>query len=155
MSGARDAFARLEAALAPLLTDQAIPHALRKQAAMASEAGDFFTVAQGIVPLILDTEDAAKNLTSIAKGLRQVLAEVLSETGAPGVRTEFHTASVTRTRAAVVVTDEAAIPPHLMRTPPPAPDKAAIFQLLSKGEAVPGAVLGNAPPALTIRRSDT
>lgn len=155
MSGARDAFTRLEAALDPLLTDQAMPHAVRRLAALASEAGDFVRVAEHIIPVILAAEDAAETLTAAAKRLRQVMAEVMDETGATTIKGATHTASATRGRAGVVITDEAAIPPSLMRVPPPAPDKAAIAKLLKAGEVVPGAVLGNSSPSLTIRSKDT
>ena len=155
MSGARDAFDRLEAALDPLMTDPAVPHALRRLAALASESGDFLRIAEHMIPVILAAEDHAENLAAIAKRLRGVLAEVMDETGAATLRGETHTASVSRGRAAVVITDEAAIPPHLMRQPPPAPDKAAISKLLREGNDVPGALLGNSAPSLTIRSKDT
>ena len=43
------------------------------------------------------------------------------------------------------------IPADLMRQPPPAPDKGAIQKMLREGCEVPGAVLGNSRPVLTIR----
>lgn len=154
MSGARDAFRRLEAALDPLLTDTAMPHAVRRLAALASESGDFVSVAENIIPVILAAEDAAETLTAAAKRLRQVMAEVMDETGCATLRGDTHTASVSRGRAAVVITDPEQVPKELLRQPAPIPDKSAIQRLLSRGEAVPGAVLGNASPTLTIRAKD-
>lgn len=53
----------------------------------------------------------------------------------------------------VVITDETAIPSDLMReTVRLNPDKTAIKEKLAKGEEVPGAVLSNPRPTLSIRR---
>lgn len=154
MSGARNAIARLEAAVEPILTDGAAPLSVRKLAAAATDTGDILATAEACVPLILETEAAAEALAAHAKRLRQVLAEVMDETGCATLRSATHVASVSDGRAGVVVTDEAAIPPSLMRQPPPAPDKAAISKLLREGKAVPGCMLGNAAPQLTIRSKD-
>lgn len=154
MSGAQQALERLEAAAEPVLLEQFAPHAIRLGAAKAVDTGDMLDAAEAMVPLILDLEAAADALGAHAKRLRQVLAEVMDETGAATIRAGMHTASVSRGRAAVAITDEAAIPPHLMRQPPPAPDKAAIAKLLKEGKPVPGASLGNAAPTLSIRSND-
>jgi hypothetical protein len=151
MSGARAAMARLEAAAEPLLTDAAVAPAMRRAAALASEAGDFMDAARQLVPLVLDLEAASDALTAHARRLRDALAEVMEETGAGTIRASEHVAAVTAGRASVVITDASLIPPSLMRQPPPAPDKAAIQKLLREGHAVPGAVPGNARPQLTIR----
>lgn len=154
MSGARAAHARLEAAAEPLLTDAAVTPTMRRAAALAAEAEDFMASAAHLVPLVLDLEAAADALTAHARRLRDVLAEVMDETGAGTIRAGEHVASVSAGRAAVVITDPALIPPNLLRQPPPAPDKAAIQKLLREGVAVPGAVPGNARPQLTIRGKD-
>jgi hypothetical protein len=154
VSGARAALARLEAAAEPLLTDAAVTPAMRRAAALASAADDFMGAAGHLVPLVLDIEAAADALTAHARRLRDVLAEVMDETGAGTIRAGEHIASVSAGRASVVITDPALIPPALMRQPPPAPDKAAIQKLLREGVAVPGAVSGNARPQLTIRSKD-
>lgn len=155
MSGARDALHALADAAAPLLVDAAAAHPLRKQAADIADAADFIVAAERVIPLILDIEGAADALTAHAKRLRETLATVMDETGAATIRSPLHTASVSRGRAAVVITDSALIPPEFMRVPPPAPDKAAISKSLKEGVAIPGALLGNAAPQLTIRRRDT
>ena len=154
MSGAAAYLAQMQGAVAPILTDGCVPHPLRREAAAIMEAADMDPAAKGIVPLILDMEAAADALALHAKRLRATLAEVMAESGFATVRAAQHVASVTAGRAAVVITDPAAIPPDLMRAPPPAPDKAAISKLLREGHAVPGATLGNAGPQLTIRSKD-
>jgi len=151
MSGASHALARLVAAVEPVLTEQHAAHQHRRQAALASDRGDFLDVAEAIVPLILDLEAGAEALDAHAKRLRLALAEVMDETGAATIRGDMHTASVSRGRAAVVITDDSLIPPSLMRQPPPVPDKAAIIKLLQSGQTVPGAALRNGAPSLSIR----
>lgn len=151
MSGASQALARLISAVEPLLTEQHAAHQHRRQAAIASDRGDFLDVAEAIIPLVLDLESGADALTAHARRLRDALAEVMDETGAATIRGDMHTASVSTGRAAVVITDAGLIPPTLMRQPAPVPDKTAIAKLLSAGHAVPGAVPGNARPVLTIR----
>lgn len=142
---------RLRTVMAPLLTDPHAPHPLRRAAADAGEPDDFLPVAAAMVPLILDTEAAAESLKQHAARMRQALAEVLDEAGAPAVRHGPHTAIVTSGRASVTITDPAEIPSSLMRHPAPAPDKAAILKLFTEGGTVPGATLGNSPRTLTIR----
>lgn len=154
MSGARDVLARIEASVDRVLSDSAASAHTHRLAFAVCGTGDMLLAAEAMVPLILSLEDAAETLAAHAKRLRQVLAEVMDETGCATLRGETHIASVSAGRAGVVITDETAIPPSLMRQPPPAPDKAAISKLLRGGKAVPGCMLGNAGPTLTIRRRD-
>lgn len=154
MAFADQARDRLHAAVEPILTLPNAPHPLRRAAADVSDAPDMLPAMEAMIPLILGLEDAAETLATMARTLRRHLAEVMDETGAATIRAETHTASVSAGRAGVVITDEALIPPTLMRQPPPAPDKTAIAKLLREGKAVPGAVLGNAGPSLTIRWRD-
>lgn len=151
VSAAARYLAVLHAAAEPVLT---CPHAgvpLRRAAAAVTDADDLLVAAEALLPLILDLEAAAETLAAHARRLRTALAEVMADSGATTVRHGHLTASVSDGRAAVVITDAAALPPSLLRTPPPQPDKAAIARLLRAGHAVPGAALGNAQPVLTIR----
>jgi len=105
------------------------------------------------VTLIVELEDQAQAAEAAAKRARLALRDALEgTTGA--VRAGIHTASVRAGSASVIVTDERAIPDEYMRCPPPQPDKAAIAKALKAGEQIPGAVLRNAEPSLTIRIND-
>lgn len=55
-------------------------------------------------------------------------------------------------QAAVIFTDEQAIPPQFLRHPPPVPDKKAINAALEAGVAIPGALLSNPLPHLVMRK---
>ena len=151
MSGARAALDRLEAAVEPLVADTALPAQIRRLAALACETGDMVAAAEAMIPLIIEAEGAAQQLEAHARRLRQVLAETMDATGAATIRSTWHTASVSPGRASVAIIDEAQIPPTLFRTPPPAPDKAAIAKLLAAGQDVPGAALRNGAPSISIR----
>jgi hypothetical protein len=150
MSGAASLTAGLHAAAEPLLSCDHAAAPLRFAASGLSD--DLTACMAGIVPLILECEAAAEAMERHAKRLRTALADAMDTAGATTIKTGHHTASVSSGRAAVVITDPAAIPPELMRTPAPVPDKAAIGALLKAGHAVEGAVLGNGgQPILTIK----
>jgi hypothetical protein len=61
------------------------------------------------------------------------------------------TLSITKGRAAVIVTEESDIPARFWKAGAPTLDKKAIADALKEGEAVPGATLNNPVPSLTIR----
>jgi hypothetical protein len=64
------------------------------------------------------------------------------------------TVSVGKGKPAVIITNEAALPPGYVRTKTTVtPDKVAILKALQQLEDVPGAVLSNAIPILTVRKS--
>ena len=151
MTWTADLLARIQAPAAPLLTATHAPVAVRRLAAALDDAPDLIAAGQVATSLILEVEAAADALAVTAKQLRQALAEVMAESGAPSFRTDTHLATVSDGRAGVLITDPALIPADLMRQPPPAPDKAAIAKLLKEGRPVPGATLGNGGPQLTIR----
>jgi hypothetical protein len=114
---------------------------------------DILSTMQAMVTLIVELEDQAQAAEAAAKRARLALRDALEgTTGA--VRAGIHTASVRAGSASVIVTDERAIPDEYMRCPPPQPDKAAIAKALKAGEQIPGAVLRNAEPSLTIRIND-
>jgi hypothetical protein len=152
-SGADACLAQLQAAARPLLASPHAPAVAKAHAMGVIDAPDMVPAAEAYIPLILALEEAAEALASAEKRLRDVLATVMSETGCTTLRSPdgSHTASVSDGRASVQITDANALPPDLMRQPPPAPDKAAIAKLLKQGVAVAGAVLGNSPPTLSIR----
>jgi hypothetical protein len=111
---------------------------------------DILSTMQAAVTLIVELEDEAQAAEAAAKRARLALRDALEGT-AGSVRAGIHTASVRAGFASVIVTDEGAIPAEYMRQPPPQPDKAAIAKALKAGEQIPGAVLRNGEPSLTIR----
>lgn len=155
------ALARLHAVAEPLAAsdDQAIGDA----AADVLMATDIMAALQAMVGLTLAVEAREAAVTALARArvddakavherVRTALHETLEESGAMKVRAGFHTASVGAASAGVVVTDEAALPETYIRVKRE-PNKDAIRRALLAGEAVPGALLGNAKSRLTISAS--
>lgn len=142
------------AALRPLLlelaTDADLPRTARLAAADAEGATDVEAVMARAGAAIVALESAAATAETQAKALREALLALMIETGAPPISTPHHTISYSETRR-VRITDDAAIPPSLMRQPEPKPDTEAIGRLLRAGHTVPGAALSNGTPSLTIR----
>jgi hypothetical protein len=105
-------------------------------------AGGIVLAAEAIVA-------AGKQVEATA---RTALAQTMTETGCPSVGLASHVVHLSTKPARVDVEDERAIPPELMRQPPPAPDKVAIGKLLRAGAAVPGArLVGNQEPICVFR----
>jgi hypothetical protein len=99
---------------------------------------------------------AAEAITAAAKAAeataRSALAQAMADTGCTAVALEHHTVHLGTRPASVEIEDAAAIPAHLMRAPPPAPDRTAIGKLLRANVAVPGArLIGNHDPVAIFR----
>ena len=131
----RDAVSAYRAAWAELTPDADLLEMLRAAAncALAAEA----IVAAG------------KQLETTA---RAAMATCMSDTGCPAVALAGHVVHLSTMPDRVDIEDEQAIPPDLLRHPPPAPDKVAIGKLLRAGAAVPGArLIGNHEPVCVFR----
>ena len=145
-----DHAARIRPALMAIASDADMPRSARLAAADAEGAQDVEAVMARTATAIVALESAAKLATDRAKDLRESLLALMVDTGAPSLATATHTIGYAETRR-VVVTNPAAIPPHLMDQPPPRPDTAAIGSILRAGGDVAGAALTNGAPALFIR----
>jgi len=85
-------------------------------------------------------------------GKRKAAAKVLmQEVGVKRISRPDFTATVSAGSRAVKIVDEASLPEWAWNHPPPTVDKKAIRDRLLANEEVPGAVLSNAEPHLTIR----
>ncbi|HKD76308.1 MAG TPA: siphovirus Gp157 family protein, partial [Ktedonobacterales bacterium] len=105
-------------------------------------AGSLLLAAEAIA-------DAAKHIDATA---RATLAQTLMDTGACSIRSATHTFSASPGRQSVTITSIDDVPPHLLRQPPPSPDKVKILRLLKAGESVPGCELSNgSAPILTVK----
>ena len=133
--------------------DPRIGRRARDAAADVMLEADILATMQAAVTLIVELEDQAQAAEAAAKRARLALRDALEGTTGT-VRAGIHTASIRAGSASVIVTDESAIPAEYMRQPPPAPDKAALARALKGGAQIPGAVLRNGEPGLTIRVND-
>ena len=86
-------------------------------------------------------------------GLREALAGGMEVAEITSLKTPIATLSMRATPPSVEIIDQSVIPPAFMRVADPVPDKRAILAALKDGTAVPGCVLSNQPPALSVRNS--
>jgi uncharacterized protein (UPF0147 family) len=145
-----DHAAPIRALLTQIASDADLPRAMRAIAADAEGAVEVEAVLSRTGRALVHLEAHVTYAENKAKALREALLNLIVETGAPAFSIGTHTISTSETRR-VHITDQAAIPAALMRQPPPEPDTKAIRSLLASGADVPGAVLSNASPTLTIR----
>lgn len=86
-----------------------------------------------------------------AEAIREAIFNAMEVAELTSLKTPAATLSVRASPPRVEITDEAAIPPVFKVQPPPTIDKKGISAALKAGEVVPGAVLSNSPPALSVR----
>ena len=133
--------------------DRRIGRIARDAAADLMMETDILGSMQAAVSLIIALEDEAQAAEAAAKRARLALRDALEATTG-SVRAGVHTAHVRAGSASVIVTDETQIPAEYWRTPAPTVDKAALAKALKDGAQIPGAVLRNSEPGLTIRIAD-
>lgn len=117
--------------------------------------------------LILDEREAATNSSAVAIWVRELqgrmqrfdmkqtackklMFELMDVAGVKKLPLPMATVSIVNGRDKVVITDEQAIPPIYIKTTHE-PIKTMIADALKNGQAVPGALLSNGEPHLTIR----
>jgi Siphovirus Gp157 len=107
----------------------------------AIDKQDVVEAMAGAVQLVLAAEHLHDMAERAMKDARTELARQMDETGCHQIVTGNLTAYLQRKPAYVSIDDAAAIPPGLMHTPAPAPDKKAIKSAIEAGQDVPGASL--------------
>lgn len=109
--------------------------------------------AAAVAARIKDLTDRKGRLLRTADNLRSVVLQCMEIRGKPGIPSPTLTLSVTRRSGDLVVTDESLIPSRFFRQPPPVLDKKALTEaLVTDGEVIDGATIGNGSISLTIRR---
>lgn len=139
----------LIAACKPLASNDTLPALVQMAADDVARSPDLLTSLQQAGTLLVAMEEAAASAAEHAKRVRQALLDAMVEAGAPGIRTQHHTIGWAEGAPSVKITGE--IPARFMRTPEPIPDKAEIKAALKQGLPVPGAMLSNGAPYLSIR----
>lgn len=128
---------------------EAIGHAALELAAVEGEK-------EGIKNAIAKLKARLTRYSERATGLRDAIQTAMETAEIKTLRTAAATLTVKASPPSVEITDAALLPPIFLTQPPPpppTPDKAAIRDAIKSGEAIPGAVLSNQPPALTVRYS--
>lgn len=106
--------------------------------------------AEGIDLLIGKLTERKTRLKEGARRLRSMCLNVMLDANLTKIPAPDVTLSIGKGRAAVVITDEAAIPDIFCRFKRE-PDKTAIGDVLKTGNPVEGASLSNSSPILTVR----
>lgn len=85
-----------------------------------------------------------KAIEARAQHIRDYLRDQMQRTGIKSIESPWFKVALRENPPAVVIADEASIPPEFLRVPPPppaTPDKTAIAAVLKAGGEVPGAFL--------------
>jgi hypothetical protein len=86
-----------------------------------------------------------------AEAIRGGIQAAMETAELPSLKTPAATLSLRASPPRVEITDLAALPAIFLTQPAPVADKNAIKAALKGGETIPGAVLSNQPPALSVR----
>lgn len=107
-------------------------------------------MADGLGTLIKDEQERKSRIQARADKRRHIAQALMTAIELRKIEQPDFTASLRFVPPKVEISDEAALPDQfakIIRTP----DKIAIREALARGDAVPGAVLGNGSETLTIR----
>lgn len=88
-----------------------------------------------------------------AEGIRNAIQAALETAELKSLKTPAATLSMRVSPPRLEITDASQIPAIFMVQPPPVPDKNAIKEAMKNKEAIPGCVLSNQPPSLSVRFS--
>ncbi len=100
--------------------------------------------------IIVEMRERKARIGSRSSKRREAALALLLAADVPKLDRPDFTATVSNGRAKVMISDEAAVPLDLCRIVRN-PDKPAIKQALDAGREVPGALLSNPEPILTVR----
>ena len=98
-----------------------------------------------------DLRDRAARLAHRAEKKRQLVGEAMARADLKRVILPDLTLSLRSGTPSLVVTDEEAIPGGFWKAQPPKLDRQGLSNALKSGETIPGAVLGNPQPCLSVR----
>lgn len=157
LAAARGALSRLEAS-GDIDTDEAAALAILRDEAPDIEdvltrvlrAMDEARASEEAISRRVDALQAREaRFVRQAEEYRRTVFAILDALGLRKWRNAEFTVSVAPGRPGVVITDEAALPDHLVRVKRE-PDRTKIKEALENGEVVPGAMLNNTLPSLRI-----
>lgn len=123
---------------------EAIGHAALELAAVEGEK-------EGIEIALAKLKARLTRYCDRAQGIRDAIQVAMETAELTSLKTPAATLSVRASPQRLEVTEEAAIPAVFFKQPPPVLDKKAVTDALKAKQDVPGAVLSNQPPALSVR----
>jgi len=123
---------------------EAIGHAALELAAVEGEK-------EGIEIALAKLKARLTRYCERAQGIRDAIQVAMETAELASLKTPAATLSMRASPPRLEVTEEAAIPAVFFKQPPPVLDKKAVSDALKAKQDVPGAVLSNQPPALSVR----
>jgi hypothetical protein len=95
--------------------------------------------------------ERAARLATRAEKKRQLVGDAMAQADLKRVTLPDLTLSLRPGPAPLMVTDEGVIPEAFWKAQPPKIDRHGLSQALKAGESIPGAILGNPQPCLSVR----
>lgn len=123
---------------------EAIGHAALELAAVEGEK-------EGIEIALAKLKARLTRYCERAQGIRDAIQVAMETAELTSLKTPAATLFMRASPPRLEVTEEAAIPAVFFKQPPPVLDKKAVSDALKAKQDVPGAVLSNQPPALSVR----
>lgn len=120
-------------------------------ASLIRDSNEDAAQAHGLGEYIASLESRKARLIDRAAKRKAAALTLLQEIDERKLERPEFTASVTPGRPKVVVSEPTLLPDRFLRPQPPKPDMAAIKDAIEEGEIVPGAMLSNPVPFLTVR----
>jgi hypothetical protein len=106
-----------------------------------AQGADIMDVMRAAVAALAAAEALHDTADSAVREARAALAECMENSGAPSVKTEHHSAYLSRKQPFLSITDESKIPRDFYVQPPVALDKRALKSALIDGVTVDGVSL--------------
>lgn len=125
----------------------------QKLAILIRSAEDDRVLAAALSIRIAEMDERRKRIEARMERKRELAASAMEQCHIKRIDAPEFTVSLSNGRPSVIITSEGELPSHVLIPQPPKADKKAIIGLLKAGVAVPGAMLSNAPPHISVRRS--
>jgi hypothetical protein len=106
---------------------------------------------EGIEAAIGKMKQRLERYCNRAERIRAAIEEAMVAATIGSIKTPCATLSIRPSPPRLEITDISALPRDLMTFPAPVPNKNEIKAALKNGVAVPGVVLSNSPPVLSVR----
>ena len=108
-------------------------------------------LCSGLKQRIDQMEDRQRRLDNRAAKRRQLVREVMVENDIKKLADPEFTVSIRAGTASVVVIDELAIPSKFWEPREPRLDKQSVWNALKQGDQIPGVLLSNPEPVMSVR----
>lgn len=109
--------------------------------------------AKAVADRIAELGERKARLLKTADSLRAIVLQSMEIRTVPTIKSPTLTLSVTRRSGDLVITDESLLPSRFFKPQPPVLDKKALKEaVVTDGEVIDGAAIGNGSISLTIRR---